>query len=466
MNTTITKEELLTERKDFQKRFWKMLIIIALQNVIVYGVNLLDNVMVGGYTELALQGVALVNQIQFLLQMLIGGASDGTIVLASRFWGEKNIDGIKKTAKVALRVALAIATVLFVFVFFFPFTALGILTDKPHVIAEGTQYMRIVCFSYFFFAGTQVLLGMLRSVETAWVGFVNSAAALCINGVLNYILIYGHFGAPELGVAGAAIATLTSRIVEFIIVAVYLAFFDKKLHVKLSDFVTPKLDGEIARKFIKAGLPVILSGGSWGIAQGMQTAILGRLADSVISANSIATTVFSIMSVLLYGSATATSVMIGKTIGQWNESGRGEESLLAEIKIRSKWLQVVFLCLGAITGTMLFMMKDIIIDAYNILPETRELAVLFMTVLSITVVGTSYQMPCLTGIVRGGGDTKFVLFNDLIFMWGIVLPSSFLAAFVFDLPPVVIFFCLKSDQILKCFVAIFKVNRYKWLRKL
>ncbi len=466
METTVTNEVLLSERKDFKKRFWRMLIVIALQNVIVYGVNLLDNVMVGGYTELALQGVALVNQIQFLLQMLIGGASDGTIVLASRFWGEKNIDGIKKTAKVAMRVALAIATVLFVFVFFFPAGALGILTDKPHVIAEGTKYMRIVCFSYFFFAGTQVLLGMLRSVETAWVGFMNSAAALCINGILNYTLIYGHFGAPEMGVAGAAIATLVSRIAEFCIVVVYLAFFDKKLHVKLSDFITPKLDGEIARKFVKAGLPVILSGGSWGIAQAMQTAILGRLTDPVISANSIATTVFSIMSVLLYGSATATSVMIGKTIGQWNESGRGEASLLAEIKTRSRWLQIVFLCLGAITGTMLFIMKDIIIGAYNISPETRELAVLFMTVLSVTVVGTAYQMPCLTGIVRGGGDTRFVLFNDLVFMWGIVLPASFLAAFVFDLPPVVIFFCLKSDQIWKCFVAVVKVNRYRWLKKL
>lgn len=466
MDTAMDKGTLLAERKDFKKRFWRMLIVIALQNVIVYGVNLLDNIMIGGYTELALQGVALVNQIQFLLQMLIGGASDGTIVLASRFWGEKNLDGIKKTAKVALRVALGLAAVMFVFVFFFPTAALGILTDKPHVIAEGTKYMRIVCFSYFFFAGTQVLLGMLRSVETAWIGFVNSLAALCINGVLNYILIYGHFGAPELGAAGAAIATLISRIAEFLIVAAYLAFFDKKLRVKPGDLLSLSIDKDIFRKFIKAGMPVILSGGSWGIAQAMQTAILGRLTDSVISANSIATTVFSIMSVLLYGSATATSVMVGKTIGQWTEAGRGEAALLAEIKTRSRWLQVVFLCLGVITGAALFLMKDVIIDAYNILPETRELALLFMTVLSITVVGTSYQMPCLTGIVRGGGDTKFVLFNDIIFMWCIVLPSAFLAAFVLELHPVWIFLCLKSDQILKCFVAIVKVNRYKWLKKL
>ena len=94
------------------------------------------------------------------------------------------------------------------------------------------------------------------------------------------------------------------------------------------------------------------------------------------------------------------------------------------------------------------------------------LAVQFMTVLSVTVIGSSYQMPCLTGIVRGGGDTKFVLFNDLIFMWGIVLPSSFAAAFVFELHPVFIFICLKADQILKCFVAVVKVNFGNWMKKI
>jgi len=453
------------ERRDFKRRFGGMLVILALQNVIVYGVNLLDNIMLGSYTELALAGAALVNQIQFLLQMLIGGVSDGTIVIASRFWGEKNISDIKKTTNAALWVGLAISVLMFVFAFFFPEATLGILTDKPHVIAEGTRYMQIVCFSYFFFAATQVLLGMLRSVETTWIGFVNSLAALGINGILNYILIFGHFGAPEMGAAGAAVATLVSRIAEFVIVVVYLAFFDKKLRVKWKEMISAAVDQGIFRKFMKVSLPVILSGGSWGIAQAMQTAILGRLAESVISANAIAVTVFSVMSVVTYGSATAASVMIGKTIGQWSEAGRSEEALLGEMKHRSRWLQIVFLLIGIVTGVALFIMKDIIIGAYNISEETRGLAVLFMAVLSVTVVGTAYQMPCLTGIVRGGGDTRFVLFNDIIFMWGIVLPSAFLAAFVLELAPVYIFICLKSDQILKCFVALVKVNRYRWLKK-
>ena len=171
------------------------------------------------------------------------------------------------------------------------------------------------------------------------------------------------------------------------------------------------------------------------------------------------------MSVLLYGAATASSVTIGKSIGEWKDSGRSEADCMAEFKSRVRKMQLLFLGLGLCTGCMLFFMKDIIIGAYNITPETRTLALTFMTVLSVTVVGTSYQMPCLTGIVRGGGDTKFVLFNDIIFMWCIVLPSSFLAAFVFKLAPIYVFICLKADQILKCFVAVVKVNRFRFVKK-
>jgi len=458
-------------RKDFWKRYFILLITIAMQNVIVYGVNLLDNIMLGRYpdNELSLSAVALVNQIQFLLQMILGGVSDGTVVMSSRFWGEKNIAEIKKTASTALFFGMLFSGILFVFAFFTPEALLGILTDKVPFIQKGVEYIRIVSFSYFFFAVTQVLLGMLRSVETAFVGFVSSAASLFVNLILNYTLIFGHFGAPELGAAGAAIATLASRAAETLIVLVYLAFFDKKLNLKFRELL--HTSREIFMKFLRVSMPVVLSGGSWGIAMGMQTAILGRLEDSVVSSNSIATTVFSIMSVFIYGSATAASVMIGKKIGQSalpDENGvcLSDAQRTDIIKHYARRMQLVFLALGLSTGIMLFILKDVIIGFYNISEETRMLALQFMTVLSVTVVGSAYQMPCLTGIVRGGGDTRFVLFNDIIFMWGIVLPSSFLAAFVLELPAVMIFICLKADQILKCFVAVVKVNRFRWIRKI
>lgn len=462
----MTQTSLDISSKKTRSAFWhgygRLLVTVAFQNVIVYGVNLLDNIMIGRYSELALSGVFIVNQIQFLLQMIINSIADGTVVTASRHWGEKNIAGIKRTAAFGLIFGLSISGLLTVLALAVPNVLLSALTDKPHVIAEATKYLRIVCFSYVFFAATQVLLGMLRSVETAMVGFVASCVSLVVNFILNYMFIFGKLGAPEMGIEGAALATLIARIAETAVVIVYIAYFDKKLNVKAVELF--RTDRESVVKFMRVSLPVVLSGTSWGIAMGIQTAILGRLTDPVISANSIASTVFQIISVFSYGSATATSIMIGKTIGE----GRSldAEVLKKELMHRAHRLQFTFLTIGVLTGLALFIFKDFIIGFYNITPETHTLALQFMTVLSITVIGSSYQVPCLTGIVRGGGDTKFVLFNDLVFMWGIVLPASLVAAFVLELPPIVIFICLKADQILKCFVAIVKVNFCKWMKKI
>ena len=158
-----------------------------------------------------------------------------------------------------------------------------------------------------------------------------------------------------------------------------------------------------------------------------------------------------------YGSASASSVVIGKAVGEGD---------IPRVKAYSKTLQIIYIFIGILTGLVLWLCKDFIISLYSITEETRALTVEFIAVLSVTVIGTSYQCACLTGIVTGGGDTKFVLINDLIHQWLIVIPSAFLSAFVFHAPLWVTFACLKSDQVLKCFVAIVKVNRYKWIRVL
>lgn len=455
---------LKNSRRDFWQRYARLLLTLAGQNIIVYGVNLLDNIMIGKYSELALSGVFIVNQIQFLLQMIVGGISDGTIVIASRFWGEKDTAKIKRAAATSMHFALAISSVMMIAALIFPNHILGIFTDKPAVIAEAAKYLRIVCISYVFFGATQAILGVLRSVECAFIGFVTSCFALVFNLIFNYVLIFGKFGFPELGIEGAAIATLIARIAELVVVVIYVAFFDKKLSLKLRDFIFP--EKEITKKFMKVSTPVVLSGASWGVAMGLQTAILGRLTEEVISSSSISSTVFQIMSVFIYGAATAASVMIGKTMGEASSGGFSADDVRREIKHRANVMQVMFLCLGAVTGLMIFLSRDFIISLYNISPDTVVLARQFMTVLSVTVVGTAYQMSCLTGIVRGGGDTKFVFINDLIFMWGIVLPTSYIAAFVLELSPVMIFICLKSDQIIKCIVAVIKVNFCNWMKKI
>lgn len=446
---------LFVKDKPFYKAFFTMTATIALQNLITFAVNLADNIMIGGYSQDALSGVAMVNQIQFLLQMIIGGIGNGITVLGAQYWGKKQVEPIRRVTSIGMVLALAAGVMMTLVTYFFPNETLSLLTNEQAVIAEGSRYLVIICFSYVLFAVTNVLLASLRSVETVRIGFVVTLTALVVNVILNYGLIYGRLGMPELGVEGAAIATLISRVVEFLVVVIYAFFMDKKICWKPKDMAN--LDKNLFRDYIRVGLPLILSSSLWGLAMSAQTAILGRMGEETIAANSIATTIFQVVTVVTYGAASASSVVIGKAVGEGD---------IPRVKAYSKTLQIIYIFIGIFTGGILWLCKDAIISLYSITEATRALTVQFIGVLSVTVVGTSYQCACLTGIVTGGGDTKFVLINDLIHQWLIVIPAAFLSAFVFHAPLWVTFACLKSDQILKCFVAIFKVNRYRWIRVL
>lgn len=432
-----------------------MTLTIALQNVIVYGVNLADNIMIGAYSQTAMSGIALVNQIQYFLQMIIMGIGEGVVIISSRYWGQKETSGIKHTASVGMRIALTAAFLIWGAVFLYPSQVLRLFTPETAVIAEGVKYARIVCFSYLLYAMTTILLAVMRSVETVKIGFYVSLTAMFTNIILNYLLIYGIGFFPELGSRGAAVATVIARGAELIVIVVFIAFHDKKLLLRLNDFLFFKR--EIVLKYIKLSLPLIASSAMWGIAQGTQAGILGRLGEATIAANSIASSVFQIISVVIYGAASATSVIIGKTLGEGKRAYIGEYT---------RTLQIIYILLGLLTGAAMFVFKDFVIGFYNITPEAHILALQFMTVSSVTVIGTAYQMTCLTGIARGGGDTKIILINDTIHMWLIIIPAAALSAFVFGFSPLIVFICLKSDQILKCAVAAYWVNSYRWIKKI
>lgn len=446
---------IFTRDKNFYRQFFRLLFFIAGQNLIAYSVGLADNVMLGNYSEAALSGVALANQVQFLLQMVVGGIGEGVVVLASQYWGKRETKPIQYVSGIGMRVALVTGLIFTTAGLFFPEFVLGLLSPESEIVAEGVRYMRVVSLSYIIFCLSTVLLATMRSVENAQLGLIVSTTALVVNISLNYCLIFGRFGMPRMGVEGAALATLISRLVELCIAAFYAARVDKKLSLTFRTMFS--VSAPLIRDYRRYSTPVILSGFSWGVAMFLQTAVLGRMGAASIAANSIAASLFSVLSVVSYGSGNAASVYIGKTVGEGD---------MVKLREATRTLQAIFLCIGLFSGAMFYLLRDFIISIYNVAPATQELARRFITILSVTVIGSSYQAPCLTGIVRGGGHTKFVFYNDLIFMWGIVLPLSFLGAFVWKLSPVIVFFFLKSDQLTKCIVAAFEVNSYRWVRKL
>ncbi len=439
----------------FYKTFFSLAGIMALQNVIVFSVNLIDNIMLGSFSEVAMSGVSLANQIQFLLQMLVNGAANGVAVIASQYWGKRQTEPIPKIFSAGFLLASGLSMLLGFIVSAFPQQVLYLLSNETAIVEAGAVYLRIMGFSYVIFAVTNLLIALMRSVESVKIGFAVSLVALVVNIFLNYCLIFGHLGFPQMGIKGAAIATITARAAELLTVLVYVLFIDKKLKLRPKDFFS--VEKVYMRDYIRTGVPIILSGSSWGIAMTVQTAIIGRLGEAAIGANAISAPIYQVISVLYASSSNAAGVIIGKTVGEGD---------LDRVKKYAKTLQWMFLAIGGISCAILLAGKGLILSFYDVSQQTAALANTFLIILSVTVIGSSYEAPCLCGIVSGGGDTKFVLKNDLIFMWGIVLPLSFLSAFVFKWPLPVTFFLLKSDQITKCAVAVVKVNRFKWIKQL
>ncbi len=438
----------------FYKAFFTMTFTLALQNLIVFGVNLADSVMMGAYSETALSGVGICNNIQFFLNMAASGVASGMTVIASQYWGKKETKPIFRVSAVAMWISIIFTMLIFAFAALAPELLIRLFTDKESVIEQAVAYLDVIKYTYLIYTLSTILLAILRSVETVKIGFYVSLSSFAVNIFLNYILIYGRFGAPEMGIRGAAVATLISRLIELIVTVIYLLLIDKKLKMRIRDlFITDK---QMFRDYFKTGLPLMMSSVSWGIAMSIQGAIIGRLIESAIAANSIATTIFQVATVICYASSNAACVLIGKTIG--------ESKPMDIIKRRSKNLQLIFLAIGVASSAILLLTKNLIIDFYNATPETLEITNQFIWILSVTIIGTAYEAPSLCGIVSGGGETSFVLKNDIIFMWLIVLPLSALSAFVFKFPVAVTFACLKADQVLKCAVAVVKVNRFNWVK--
>ncbi len=437
------------------KRILLLAAPMALQSIITYSVGMADNLMVGSLGELALSGVYVANQLQNILHMLVTGLGAALVILASQYWGKKDTDNTRAIVTIALNFSLGAGLLFLGATLLFPMQILGFFTNNPLVKLEALRYLSIIRFTYVFFAVTQILVASMRCVEQVRIGLVLSIITFFVNVGLNWILIFGNLGAPALGIRGAALATLIARMVETPIMIFYVRFVDSNLRLRFRHF--RESHRELVRDFFRFGFPVILGDIFWGINLAVQGAILGRLGATALASVSIANNLFSMVAVGVYGTAAASAVIVGQTVGAQ------QYDLL---KSYTKQLQILFLLVGVCSGAFLYLISDYILTFYNLTPETLVMAKQFLIVLSVMIVGTSYQMSVLTGIVRAGGSIYFVLINDLIFVWLVVIPSAYLAAFVFHAHPVIVFMCLKSDQILKCLVAVVKVNRFDWIQNL
>ena len=306
--------------------------------------------------------------------------------------------------------------------------------------------------SYSLFALADTFAAMLRCVEIVKITFAVSIFSLFTNLFLNYSLIGGNFGFPALGIEGAALATVITRGLELAIVMFYFFCVQKRIPAKPIDLF--KADKLMYKDYVKYGLPILIGDIQWGMVGVFKSVIIGRLGVSMISAANIADTIMQLGLVFSNGLASAACVVIGKTVGVKNYELTRKYSTT---------IQIVFVGVGIVMCSLVFLSRNLFVSCYDVSAETASLAVQLIAIGSITLLGTSYHVACFTGINRGAGDSKFVFRVDMVFGWLIMLPVSFISAFIFKAPLPVIFIATRIDQCFKWIVALIRLKGDKWI---
>ncbi len=440
--------------KEFFKNYLRLTLWLVIQQAIVLSVNLLDNIMIGSYNENALAGVTIINQIHFVYNGLLDGLVTGMVVLGSQYWGKKDGESIKKLAPTGFYIALAFSLLMFLIATLIPGSLVGLFTKDPAVITEALAYLNVIRWSWLFYAVTMFLLATMRGIGAASIAVGVSVISLIVNATGNYALIFGRLGAPELGSAGAALATTIARVLEMFIVAFYVFKMEKNLCLKIKDVLTPHFE-DIGR-YMGVAAPILVAEGSFCCGNAAQAVVLGNLSTTALAANSISTSLYQLVKVMAIGASNAAAVCMGQVVSKGKEYA---------VKCANS-LQIIFIIIGVLVAVVLFIIRVPILNMYKVSPETRELADKFIKLLCIIGFCMSYQMSCNCGITRGGGDPKFVMYVDLICIWLIVIPLSFLAAFKFHWSPLAIMLCLNIDQIIKIIPAAIKVNSHTWYKDL
>ena len=449
------KKVILTRDKSFYRSLITLALPIALQNLITFAVGFADNVMIGSLGDAAISGVYFANQIQTLLQFFSGGIEAAILVLGAQYWGKGDKKSINRIASIGIRMSAAVGVLLTLLCTILPKWVISLFTDEAQIIDTGANYLFILAFSFVLFCITQALIATARSAEAARIGLYVSFTSLIINVALNYLLIFGRLGLPALGVTGAAIATLTSRAVECIIMLLYTFVTDKRLRFRPSYLFS--LDRELLRDFIRYGMPVLAGHLVWAVNILCGSSIMGhQSAEGVSAALSVANTMHNLAYVLMSGMSAAVGIIVGKTIGMGKEE---------KVKEYSYTTQIIFIILGLATGLSLFLLKAPFISLYGVSDEAKAFANSFINVISVTFIGTCYQSACLTGLVKSGGDISYVFKLDLVFVFLVNLPLGLIATRL-GLAPWLVFGALKLDQLLKCAIAAVKINSFNWIKNL
>ncbi|MEE0796562.1 MAG: MATE family efflux transporter [Anaerovoracaceae bacterium] len=449
MTATLTQQE----NRLFYRQLLTVGIPVLIQNLIAVGLNLADTIMVGKVSANALAAVGAANQVYFVYSVILFGIFSGAAVYTVQYWGIKDLVSLRKILGIDYVMCLALTVPVVIAAFFASPALMGLFTDDPEVIALGGDYMRIACFSYLFSGMTFVITYNSRAIIMLKVPTVINGGAILINVFLNYCLIYGNCGLPELGVKGAAIATLIARVIECLSMYSYVYLSkDHPLGARFSEFMG--FGKELYKSVMRTAVPVMFNEGCWALSVSMVFAAYGKIGPAALAIVQVANTITEFLQTAYAGVSNASTVIVGQALGQ----GKVEHAV-----IYSKRIMTMAWILNVVMTLLLIFIREPIAMIYDFDAETTELLLSSMFVFAVAITPKMLTYVIICGILRAGGDTFYCMVVEAGLNLLLQVPLAYISVLVLGLPLPVAIAVVASSDVIKAVLCYRRYYSRKWI---
>lgn len=451
--------------RSFYKRLFLVAIPIIIQNGITNFVSLLDNIMVGQVGTIPMSGVSIVNGLLFVFNLCVFGASSGAGIFTAQFQGSQDHEGIRHTFRFKILICLALA-ILGIGIFAFagrPLISLYLTGEGDAAVAAGSmeyglEYLAVMLWGLVPFALSNAYSSTLRETGETVVPMVGGIAAVFVNLILNYVLIFGHFGAPALGVEGAAIATVISRYAELLIVGGWTHLHGKRHPFIVGAYRSVFIPRNLFLGILRKGMPLLINEFLWATGMAMLNQCYSTCGLDVVPAMNISSTLYNLGSVVYLALGNTVGILMGQMLGAGNHSRE-------QIRDYNDKLIAASVFFGSLFGVLMALFSNLFPAIYNTTEAVRELAAILILIYAAVIPFNSYTNATYFTL-RSGGQTLVTFLFDSCFVWACCVPLAFCLTRFTSLPIIPLFAICQGLDLVKCVLGAYMLRQGKWIQNL
>ena len=450
------KRELVVTSPQFYKNIIILSIPIILQQLLRVSVDTLDSIMLGRIDQIQMSAVSQAQQIFFIFYTICNGLAAGCSVLVAQYWGKRDLEPIRTLLAVGIQSSLIFGLLFSGAVMTWPDRILRIYSSDPELIRIGASYLRVAAMMYPLCAMSTLMFAWCRGIEEMSVSFTTNLISYPLNVFLDYCLIFGHFGMPELGIQGAAVGAVIARMVEFLILSRFVFRREKKVGMRPADLL--RRNKKLTLDFWKVSLPILAHEIVWSTGTTAASSITGQMGTQIVSGYNVANVFYQLNACVSNGLLHACSVVMGKTIGSGKDKARIQREAYSMVLIGAVG--------GSILGLITLVFGGYFVNFYLLSAEAAEYARHFMFVFAAIWPFSGVEMTGMVGVLRAGGDGKMGFICDIFSMWMLTIPAAAVCAFFLGGSPYLVVSIIKVNIAIEASVGVWRIHTGKWMRNL